>query len=240
MIKYLLITPFILYSLAVTEPLRNEANLDAEVPDSYMAEVFPSLTKSEPVGSSDPGIIRGEQTICYQADPSRLLSVSHAVSGTGSVLYQWQSKCLSPNCDWTDIQGATRMTYDPLNLNASMVYRRQATDGDSGVQIGYSNEVKITVAPEIHAGTIGNDQEVASSEKPARLASVQSASGGDGSFRYQWQQSTGANGIWSNIVGATNSSYDPPQLSETRMFRRVVSSCNEMKYSNAIKVTVTR
>ncbi len=40
---------------------------------------------------------------------------------------------------------------------------------------------------------------------------------------YQWQQSTDYTFSWSNIVGATNSSYSPPTLYQTTFFRRIVS-----------------
>jgi gliding motility-associated-like protein len=180
------------------------------------------------------GTIGGAQTLCSGATPGSLTSTAPATGGTGSFTYQWQS---SPdNSAWTDIVGANGLTFTPGPLTATTYFRRQVSSGPCGPV--YSPAVVLTVLPALTAGTIAADQTVCVGTTPAPLSSTAGASGGTGTFAYQWEAS-GNSVNWTSISGATNPTFAPGPLTATTYFRRRVSSggCTTTP-SNTVVITV--
>ncbi|NQZ78863.1 MAG: hypothetical protein HRT61_22520, partial [Ekhidna sp.] len=204
------------------------------VRNGFSNEVITTLSVTAVENASDPGAIGGTQTVCYNGDPSALTNLTSATSGS-SVGYKWQSRCSS--CSWSYISGATGSTYNPPNLTSTRIYRREAVVAGTNINIGFTNEVTVTVRPQLVAGGIGNAQTLCYNSNPSALSSTSNASGGNNSYTYQWQISSN-NSSWSNISGATGTTYDPPTLTSSRWYRRRVISCGETKYSNTIKVTI--
>lgn len=60
--------------------------------------------------------------------------------------------------------------------------------------------------------------------------------GGTGAFSYQWKKKT--SGSWVNISGATGKDYNPPGISTTTNYMRVVTSGTESDNSNEIKIAI--
>ncbi len=183
------------------------------------------------------GSINGTQTICYSGDPSTLGSSALASGGDGSYTYQWQYSG-NGTSGWTNISGATTTTYNPPSgLTADRWYRRQAV---SCAQTSYTGSVKVTVQPDLVAGSINGTQSICQGGNPSTLGSSASASGGNGSYVYQWQYSNNGTSGWTDISGATATTYNPPSgLSADRWYRREANSCGLVKYTASIKVTVT-
>ena len=93
---------------------------------------------------------------------------------------------------------------------------------------------------QLSGGTISPDTlTIDYNETPGTISSTASASGGSGSYNYQWQNSTDSGDNWSDISGATSSSYTPPALTQTSWFRRRVTDGTETAYSNNSAITVT-
>ncbi len=88
-----------------------------------------------------------------------------------------------------------------------------------------------------NVGQVGYDELAFSSPfDPAPIVEIQPATGGTGQIYYIWVQSL--NGInWSTIPGATGTTYDPPNINETRYYRRCVrrADCDEYIEGNIIK-----
>jgi gliding motility-associated-like protein len=180
------------------------------------------------------GTILADQTLCFGATPAPINSSAEASGGTGTPAYQWQS---SPdNGTWTNIAGATGPTYAPGILTATTYFRRQVMSGSCG--LGYSNTVILTVLPALVAGSIGSNQTVCAGATPAPLGSTAGASGGTGTFAYQWESSPD-NATWTAIGGATSETFAPGPLTVTTYFRRQVSSgaCATLP-SNVVTLTV--
>ena len=55
------------------------------------------------------GTISNNQTICYNATPSQLVTIALPAGGAGSFTYQWQNS--TNNSSWNNITGATNETY---------------------------------------------------------------------------------------------------------------------------------
>ncbi|RZK63086.1 MAG: T9SS type B sorting domain-containing protein [Hymenobacter sp.] len=181
------------------------------------------------------GRIAADQTLCGGATPAPLTSVAPAAGGTGAIDYQWES---SPNnATWTAIGGATGPAYAPGALTATTFFRRRASAGTACAP-AYSNVITITVAPVLVAGTTGTDQVLCPGATPTPLTSTAGASGGTGSYSYQWESSPN-NAAWTAIPGATGATYAPGVLTATTYFRRSVTSgaCGP-EYAPVVTLTV--
>jgi hypothetical protein len=145
-----------------------------------------------------PGTIGSRQTICYNTAPAALTQLTAPTGGTGTLTYQWQSS--SNNAIWVNITGATSTTYAPPALTSNTYYRRNVTRGSCGTLS--SPAVLITVYAQLTPGSIGTAQTICYNSVPSPLTQLTPASGGDGSFTYQWQSSAD-NVTWTDIPGAT-------------------------------------
>ncbi|HPI54758.1 MAG TPA: LamG domain-containing protein, partial [Chitinophagaceae bacterium] len=90
----------------------------------------------------------------------------------------------------------------------------------------------------LNAGAINGTQAICTSTAPSLLTNQISAYGGNTStITYQWQDSI-ANGIWTNISGAINPSFQPSTLNQTTWYRRLAINNSETLASNTIHITV--
>ncbi|HOZ52333.1 MAG TPA: hypothetical protein PLU17_10775, partial [Chitinophagaceae bacterium] len=90
-----------------------------------------------------------------------------------------------------------------------------------------------------NAGTIAASQTFCVSGDPVAFTSTAPGSGGSGStIIYQWQELIGA--TWTDISGATSSTYDAPSTSVNREYRRNAkrNSCGTWLNSNTLTITI--
>lgn len=181
-----------------------------------------------------PGSIGTDQTLCYNTAAAGLTQLTAASGGTGAYTYQWQRS--NDNVTYTDISGAVLQTYSPGTLTATTWYRRNVTSGGCGTIS--SSPVEITVYGELDPGVIGSDQSICYNDTPAGLTELSAATGGTGTYTYQWQSSAD-NSLWSNIPGASLPTYSPGPLTAGTYYRRVVTSgsCGTV-YSASVYITV--
>lgn len=186
------------------------------------------------LSATSAGSIGSTQSICYNSTPASLTQSGAAGGGSGSYTYQWQSS--SNNSSWSSIGGATSTTYSPGPLTSSTYYRRQATSSNCGTS--NSSSILVTVYGNLTAGTIGSAQSICYNTTPSGLTNISSPSGGTGSYTYQWQSSSN-NSSWSNIGGATSSTYNPGALTSNTYYRRAETSgsCGTV-YTPSILITV--
>jgi len=179
------------------------------------------------------GTVKSDQTICYGTSPGIFLTNTYPAGGTGSYTYQWQKLVAS---SWTDIPSANSETYTSGALTSTSYFRRSETSGSCGTVT--SNQITVTVRSQFLPGVVGSSQTINYNEIPAELVSVQSASGGAGSFTYQWKNSLD-NSTWSNITGAIAESFQPPALTVTKYYKRVTTdgSCGTIE-TNVITINV--
>ncbi|WP_281298500.1 T9SS type A sorting domain-containing protein [Flavobacterium limnophilum] len=169
-----------------------------------------------------PGEIAGSQTLCSPFDPAAFTSVTPG-SDHGVITYQWQSSTTSSVAGFTNISGATSLTYDAPAVAVKTWFRRVAT---SDVFCSDNSNVLVVTPNDIAPGTVAGDQTLCSPFDPAAFTSTTAGSTANGGVvTYQWQMSTtGCAGTWSNIAGATSATYDAPAVSVITNFRRVATS----------------
>lgn len=93
------------------------------------------------------------------------------------------------------------------------------------------------VAP-ITNNTICCDDDLVGVTDPSVLTGSIPAGGDYLNYTYQWQSSLN-NSIWSNVSGATAINYDPPTISQTTYYRRIINSGpSTPSTSNVVTLTV--
>ena len=140
--------------------------------------------------------------------------------------YQWQQSS-DGGATWTDIAGATASSYTPPAGSAGKQVQVvvTATNGDGTAQatsppsaVILSNPPANTVAPSL-SGT---------AQDGVKLTAAKGTWNGVATitYTYQWQQSSDGGATWSNIAGATASSYTPPAGSAGKQVQVVVTATN--------------
>jgi hypothetical protein len=97
--------------------------------------------------------------------------------------------------------------------------------------------VVVNAYPQLVAGVIKDGQTICNGGDPDELEQTSLPTGGNGVYSYQWQQSPDGVDEWTNINGATTTTYDPPALTEDTYYRLNVTSCTT-ESSNVVKITV--
>ena len=144
------------------------------------------------------------QMICVGGTISPALSVTYS-GGVGTASYQWQA-------GGVNISGATSSTFTPTNFTSTgtNTYTVVITLSGSGCNVMTSQNAQVEVIPDptISLQPIGSSY--CQNAAPVSALSV-SATGGTGSFSYQWYSSaTNTTSGGAAISGATSSSYTPP------------------------------
>src|SRR5690606_28854925 len=126
-----------------------------------------------------------------------------------TLTYQWQNS--TDGVTYTDIAGATAETYTPGALTATTYYRRIVTSTFNGVSCqATGNSIIITVSPDPVIDSEPLPNQSLCQNAPATTLEV-TASGGVGSFIYQWYSNTvNDNTSGTPVTGATASTFTPP------------------------------
>lgn len=163
----------------------------------------------------------------------------------GAATYQWQVS-YNNGVTWVNAPGPTALNtqyvlspaYSTF-LSVAGVYNFRLIITNNGCQaISNTATLTVVVSSNLTSGTItGNQSYCALSADPTVLTQTAAPVGGNGAFTYQWQSS--ADGVnFVNIAGATAATYNPPVITQTTYYRRVVVTGGCGAYSNVITVLV--
>jgi len=109
---------------------------------------------------------------------------------------------------------------------------------NAGTACSSSGPVVVTVNPVLTPGTIGADQTLCLGATAAVLTSTADASGGTGTYAYQWESSVD-NRTWASIAGATSATYAPGATAALTYYRRgATSGACGTAVSNVVTVQV--
>ena len=105
--------------------------------------------------------------------------------------------------------------------------------------VGPDTVIITNLAP-VTGNTIEEDQLICSGSQPAEITSVGAPAGGNGTYTYSWQRSTtSATTGFMTIGGATGPNYQPPALTQTTWYRRVVTSGSCTSTSNPVQIMIS-
>jgi uncharacterized protein (TIGR02594 family) len=164
---------------------------------------------------------------------------SSATSCNGlGVQYLWEYQ---PNnsSTWTSISGATGANLSTtMSFTITTYFRRGAwTTGDS--RVGYTSPIPVIIA---QAGTVSPaSQTIGTTSTPTTLTAT-AATNCNGPFNYQWQTSPDGTNNWTNISGATSTSYTPSQPLPSVSYYRLSCFCTGTSttvYTNTAVINVT-
>jgi gliding motility-associated-like protein len=162
------------------------------------------------------------QIICNGQVPTPLQGnpPTGPTGGNGSYAYQWMYS--TDNVSFNAVPtGGTIANYAPPALTTTTYYRRDIISGACNVS---SNAITITVLPLISNNVISGNSRVCYSLVPAVITGA-SLSGGDGKYKYFWEQSTDGGTSWNPGSGTNNSAdYQAPALFTLTKYRRTVTS----------------
>ena len=190
------------------------------------------------VDNFSAGTITPAQTICEASVPAELISGTAPSADGGTLTYQWMSS--TDGLTYTNVaSGGNAETYTSTSLSMDTWFRRIVTSDLSPALCALStNSVKVTVV-NFTPGVIISDQTICEGTVPATFTGT--AASGDGTFTYQWQESTDDITYADIAVSATGLTYTSPALSTEKYFRRkAVSVLNTtcVKYTNPVHVTI--
>jgi len=162
-------------------------------------------------------VIGNNQTLC-SGSSSATITGSLPTGGNGSPIYQWQSS--NDNSGWSNISGASLISYAPGLLPSTTYFRRQVT---AGLCNAFSSSVSVLMVPVLSNNIIGSAQTICSNTSPVAFTGSIPAGGND-QFLYQWETSIN-NTNWNPLVGSTNQGLTFGQLMTSSLyFRRVVNN----------------
>ncbi|MCU7551147.1 DUF6443 domain-containing protein [Chitinophagaceae bacterium LB-8] len=189
-----------------------------------------------------PAVVGGSispasQTLNLNNTPTTL-SISGVTGGSGTYTYQWQKASNSSFTDVSNIAGATVATYTPpTSVSGTLYYRVMVSSNGASA---YSSTAVVTVYPDLQPGSVSPISQNLNLNSPATPLTLSGVTGGNGSYTYQWQQSSSSSFTSpTNITGANTTTYTPPSdMSGTLFYRVAVSSNGVTAYSSIASVTV--
>lgn len=197
------------------------------LPETITVKINPAIANNS---------INADQRICMSGIPA-LLTQSNTVigGGTGIYVYQWMVSA-DAGLTWQAVSGATAAFYQPGSLTGDRQYKRLVTSGSCSAE---SNVIKITVQGTLTNINISADQTICYGSPPAKLIGELPA-GGNGTYAYQWEQSTSSSTAgFTAINGAIMADYQPQALNQDTWYRRNVNSGSCSSLSDAVHITIS-
>jgi hypothetical protein len=186
------------------------------------------------------GTIKAASNVaCLGSSPAEISSTGSPTGYGEGLYYQWQYMNVSSG-GWKDIVGQMRASFTPEPITEKTTFRRLAIDqcGANKRSVA-SNEVTIDVRPALIAGDIEpTSQTIRAGRTPVPLKSVTGPSGGTGAYTVRWENAELAVGPWASIPSQNSPSYQPPALTTSAYYRRVVTdnNCLATKYTYVVEV----
>ncbi len=181
------------------------------------------------------GTLTANQSVCSSSSPTSISETVASSGGSSGPNYSYKWYISTDNSNWSEIVGATLVSYQPSYYTGVRYYKRKTIDASCGEAFSTSTQV-YGYAP-ITSGSIGSDQLICYNATPAPLTVTVAESGGYGGYSYKWYISTD-NSNWTEIVAATSATYQPTSLTAKRYYRKsVINSCGTL-YTNSVTVDV--
>jgi hypothetical protein len=221
------------YTIAPTD-VGNYLRLMLTATNSYGSASAASASSAQVSGNAPTNTVLPSFSGTAQ-DGQALAGSAGSWSGSPTISYAYQWQTSPDGATWTSISGATSSTYtiQPSDVATYLRLRVTATNS-SGSALAYSGASALVA---------GNSP--LSSSPPAVSGSVTdggTVTGTNGawsgtpsiSYTYQWQDSSASSGPFSNIVGATSSTYSIPSTEIGNYLRLSVTGTNSYGSSSAL------
>jgi hypothetical protein len=184
-------------------------------------------------------------SICSTAIPPKITGTK-PVGGTAPYTYLWEKSY--NQVTWLPLTNdADPTNFTPSGTEPSTVWFRR-TITDSSIPTAHndiSKAVQIIVQPAITGNLVGKDTTICFNQDPLNLIPLNAGPANGSShnyYLYKWVYSNLPSPVWSSAPVApgnsTLSSYDPPALTASTYYERVVTSGRCVSYSPTVSITV--
>ncbi|MEN0052367.1 MAG: DUF6443 domain-containing protein [Mucilaginibacter sp.] len=168
----------------------------------------------------------------FSGGSTQTLTAAAATGGDGNYSYKWQSS--ANGSGWSDV-GVSSLNYNPGELTATTYYHLVTTSTGTAVA---SNTATVTVYPQLVSGNISPANQTISYGGAGTLQGA-AATGGDGSYSYNWQWSPNGSSGWQDVTPAVNAlEYKPANLTSTTYYHMITTDMGANVTSNVVVVTV--
>jgi large repetitive protein len=222
-------------------------------PSTYTGQTPPAISYSA-AGTYD--VIVDVTNSCGTTRATQTFTVTQAVTadagqdktlcGTGNVMLAGSGSGGSGanlSYSWTPTTGLTGANTATPTANPSVTttYTLTVRAGTGSTACTATDEVTV-YRNTLTAGVIGSNQAVCVGSDPVAFTETTAAVGA-GTLTYQWESNTtGPTATYTDVLGATSATYDPPVLTQNTWYRRkVISTLNTIactETSNAVAVTL--
>jgi len=194
---------------------------------------------------TNDSILSIAQDICFGTTFNNLTATTAATTpalagGDNVYRFRWESNINGTG--WSTAPGVSNLSgYNPTELSQRIpmneyFFRRVVLSGSNDVCTKTSTPVLLRDYPVLTNNTITANQTICSGSAPAPVIGSTPLYG-NGIYNYSWQDSSKAH-TWAIIAGASLINYQPPVLTDTTAYRRIVNSSACTDISNSIMVFV--
>ena len=189
-----------------------------------------SVTSAATAAITFPAL-SGSVTISGTTKVGQTLTASTTnIGGSGTISYQWKRGDTSSAAE-TGISGATSPTYTLVSADQSKYIKVTVTRSENTGSVD-SNTLGAVTLPELSGSvSISGTAQVGQT-----LTANTSSLGGNGTLSYQWTSSASSSGTFTNISGATSSTY---KLISADANKYIKVNVTRDGYSNTITSTAT-
>jgi len=178
-------------------------------------------------------------SICNGQVPNMIIG-TEPVGGTEPYIFRWERKT-DEETIWSLVPGSGN-TKDLIVIDPetdTVQFRRVVTDSNVTPVSDTSKAVTVIVQPPIINNLIGYDTIICAGQDPELLVPQNGVPlGGNNIYNYLWIDSTGVHD-WQHAPGTViNPDYDPPSLTSSAYYSRIVSSGMCSDTSNTVTVSV--
>ncbi len=183
-------------------------------------------------------LMPADQEIC-EGNVPQVIKASNPKGATNNFIYIWRAS--NDKINWTKIDTATRVIYQPPALYNTTYYQRivHAIDAFNNIVVSDTSFIyTIKVWPKITGNTIHTDTFAICSGSPMPYLLGSTPTGGNNVFTYQWQDSSRISGSWKPALGINSNIHYKPQYTDTIYLRREVTSKTCKSISNTKQIIV--
>jgi hypothetical protein len=200
----------------------------AAVPVLFLVAIVFALNAASAFAASPPSNTVPPSLSGTAQDGKVLTAAKGTWTGVGPITYtyQWQTS-IDGGATWSDISGATATTYTPPAGSAGTQVRVlvTATNGGGATQAASPASAVILANPPVN--TVAPSLSGTAKDGVAMTAAKGTWTGvATITYTYQWQASIDGGATWSDIAGATATSYTPPAGSAGKQVRVLVTATN--------------
>jgi uncharacterized protein (UPF0179 family) len=200
--------------------ISNATNASYNAPSTVSGTFFyrvrvidPNSGCAAPLSDAVTVIVRPDATISANVNNAQVCVggvatlTASLTGGSTSATLQWQSGT-STTGPWTDISGATGVTYAASTAaTGTFYYRVSVLDPVNGCATPSSAAVTVVVRPDAQITAVVNNPEICVGGNATLTATL---TGGSTTASLQWQSGTSISGPWTDLAGQTSVTYVAP------------------------------